>query len=225
MQRSLRGKQLAFNCGSVKCNLCQFCLNSCASAWSWENRSGSVWSKRWAWNLKRHWFEAVFAPTWGRWTSNAASWKEHRPAPVGETENVNSWHTWRKQDGKPPSDRAPKAVNNGMTIGQSYSTLVLAKWSIAKCSTSSDPCMVNFRYFQCKDESDLFSRCFEYPARACHITQESQRCISVTAILTNIGIVPNRLPAFLYASCFAMRCKNGVSHVCHACRTWTWPLK
>ena len=24
--------------------------------------------------------------------------------------------------------------------------------------------------FQCKDEGDLFSRCFEYPAHACHVT-------------------------------------------------------
>ena len=169
-----------------------------ASAWSWKLRSRSGWSKRIAWNWKRHWFEAVFVPTWRWWTSNAAGWQEHRPAFMGDTENANPWHMWGKQGGKHPSDWAPKAVNNGMIIGPSYSILVLAKWSIAKCSTRSDPCMVNFRYFQCKDESDLFSRCFEYPARACHITQESQRrrWMFVTAVLTNFGIVPNPLTAF-----------------------------
>ena len=83
-------------------------------------------------------------------------------------------------------------MNNGMTIGPSYSALVLAKWSVAKCSTSSWP-WVNLSHFQCKDESDLLSRCFEYPARACHIAQESQRCMSVTAVLTNIGMMLNRL--------------------------------
>ena len=30
--------------------------------------------------------------------------------------------------------------------------------------------------------------------------------------------------SFFNASCGAMRCKNGVPHICHACRTWTWPL-
>ena len=80
-------------------------------------------------------------PTWRWWTSNAAGWPEHRPAPVGETENANTWHMRGKQDGKHPSNQAPKAnhENNGMTIGPSYSTLVLAKWSIAKCSTNSWP--------------------------------------------------------------------------------------
>ena len=112
-------------------------------------------------------------------------------------------------------------MNNRMTIGPSYSILVLAKWSIAKCSTSSSHLASSF-YFQCKDETDLFSRCFEYPAHACHIAQESQRYMSVTAVLTNIGIVPKRLPAFLNASCGTVRCKNEVPHICHAFRTCTW---
>ena len=43
-----------------------------------------------------------------------------------------------------------------------------------------------------EDETDLFSRCFEHLAHACHITQ-SQRCMSVTAVLTNTGMMPNRL--------------------------------
>ena len=75
MQRSSRGK-LAFNCGPVKYNFCKFCINMC------------IGMERWAWKMKRHWFEAVFVSTWGRWTSNAAGWPEHRPAPVGETENA-----------------------------------------------------------------------------------------------------------------------------------------
>ena len=86
-----------------------------------------------------------------------------------------------------------------------------------------DSCMVNFCYFPCKDETDLFSRCFEYSAHACHIAQESQRCVFVTAGLTNIGMMPNVLTVLFNASC-AMRCKNGVPHICHAFRTWTWPL-
>ena len=87
----------------------QFCISSCASAWSWKLWSRSAWSKRWAWNLKRLWFEAVFVSTWRRWTSSAAGWQEHRPAPMGETENANTWHMWRKQDGTHPLDWAPKA--------------------------------------------------------------------------------------------------------------------
>ena len=108
MQRSSRGK-LAFNCRPVKCSFCQFCISSCASAWSWKSGSRSGWSKRWAWNLKRHWFEAVFVPTDQRWTSSAACWQEHRPARVGEAENANTWHKWGKQDGTHPFNRAPRA--------------------------------------------------------------------------------------------------------------------
>ena len=85
------------------------CASACASAQSWKPWSGLVWSKRIAWNLKCHWFEAVFVPTWRWWTSNAASWQEHRPAPMDETENANTWRMSGKQDGKHPSDRAPKA--------------------------------------------------------------------------------------------------------------------
>ena len=110
MQRSSRGK-IAFNCGRVKCNFCQFCINMCIgrSVWSWKLRSLSVWSKRIAWNLKRRWFEAVFVPTDERWTSTAACWQEHRPSIVGETENVNSSHMWWKQDGTHPLDKASRA--------------------------------------------------------------------------------------------------------------------
>ena len=81
--------------------------------------------------------------------------------------------------------------------------------------------MVNLFYFQCKDETDLFSRCFEYSAHACHVAQESQRCISVTAVLRH-GAKSSH--TFFNASCGTVRCKNGVPHICHAFRTWTWPL-
>ena len=79
---------------------------------------------------------------------------------------------------------------------------------ITKCSTGSWP-WVNLSYFQCKDESDLFWRCLEYRAHACHVT-ESQRWTSVTAVSTDFGMVPNRLTAFFNASCGAIRCKNGL---------------
>ena len=109
MQRSSRGKLLvAFNCGPVTCNFCQFCVNMCFGM-AWKPRSGSVWSKRWSWNWKRLWFEAGFVPTWRRWTSSAACWQEHRAAFMDETENANPWHMWGKQDGKHPSDRASRA--------------------------------------------------------------------------------------------------------------------
>ena len=77
-------------------------------------------------------------------------------------------------------------MNYRMTTGPSYSTLILAKWSVAKCSLSSWP-SVNLSYFRCKDEGDLFSRCFEHEAHASHITQKSQWCKFVTAVLTNFG--------------------------------------
>ena len=96
-------------------------------------------------------------------------------------------------------------MNYGMTIGPSYSTLVLTKWSIAKCSTGSWP-WVNLSHFQCTDETDLFWRCFAYPAHACHVT-ESQRWTSVTAVSTDFGMVPSRLTAFFN---FHVSCQNGV---------------
>ena len=42
--------------------------------------------------------------------------------------------SWRRA-----TDWAPKAMNYVMVIGLSCSTLVLAKWSIAKCSTNNWP--------------------------------------------------------------------------------------
>ena len=182
----------------MKCNFCQFWC-------SWKLRSGSDWSKRIASNLKRHWFEAVFVPTWRWWTSNAAGWPEHRPAPMGETENANTWHTWRKRDGKHPLDKASRANHE---LWNDDRSILFHSWVLQSAAPAVDSCMVNFCYFPCKDETDLFSRCFEYPAHACHIAQESRRCMSVTAALTNIGMVPNRLPAFFNASCGAIRCKN-----------------
>ena len=215
MQSFLRGK-IAFKCGSGNAISASF-ASTCASAQSWKSRSRSAWSKRWAWNLKRHWFEAVFVRTDG---------DELRMLPAGKSTRQRLWVRQKMSirgtcDGNrmgstPWTRQVEPIMNYGMTIGPSYSTLVLTKWSIAKCSTSSWP-WVNFSPTS-KDASEPFSRCFAYPAHVCHVTQESQRWMSVTAVLTNIGMVPNRL------SCGAMRCKIGVPHICHACRTWTWPL-
>ena len=115
---------------------------------------------------------------------------ELRVLPAGKS---TGQHLWVKQkmpihgtcDGNrmgrtPWTELLKPIMNYGMTIGPSYSTLVLAKWSIAKCSTGSWP-WVSLSYFQCKDESDLFWRCLEYRAHACHVT-ESQRWTSVTAV-------------------------------------------
>ena len=91
---------------------------------------------------------------------------------MGEIENANTWHMWGKQERKHPLDWAPSP---------SYSTLILAKWSLAKCSLSSWP-SINLSNFQCKDERDLFSRCFEYPAHACHVT-----CVMLAELLPDVG--------------------------------------
>ena len=143
---------------------------------------------------------------------------ELRMLPAGQSTGQHLWviqkmpirgTTEGNRMGRTPWTELLKPIMNyGMTIGPSYSTLVLAKWSIAKCSTGSWP-WVNLSYFQCKDESDLFWRCLEYRAHACHVT-ESQRWTSVTAVSTDFGMVPNRLTTFFNASCGAIRCKNGL---------------
>ena len=143
---------------------------------------------------------------------------ELRMLPAGQSTGQHLWVIQKmpirgtsegNRMGRTPWTRQVEPIMNyGMTIGPSYSTLVLAKWSIAKCSTGSWP-WVNLSYFQCKDESDLFWRCLEYRAHACHVT-ESQRWTSVTAVSTDFGMVPNRLTAFFNASCGAIRCKNGL---------------
>ena len=173
MQRSSRGK-LAFHCGPVKRNFRQFCINfgtASTSTWPWKPGSGTAWSKRWAWNLKRLWFEAVFVPSLGRWTPSAACWQEQRPAPapMGEIENANTWHMWGKQERTHPLDWAPKANHE----------LRNDEWSIL---FHSHPGSVNLSYFRCKDEGHLFSRCFEYPAHACHVTS-----VMLAELLPEVG--------------------------------------
>ena len=198
MQRSSRSK-LAFKCGSVKCSFCQFCINSCASAWSWKPRSRcrSGWSKRWAWNWKRRWYEAVLVSTRRRRTSMLPAGKSTgQHLWVRQKMSIRGTCRANRMGSTPSTGLLEPIMNYGMTIGPSYSTLVLAKWSIAKCSTSSWPWVNISPTF--KDETDLFSRCFEYPARACHIIPESQRWMFVTA------------HSFFNASCSAMRCKNWV---------------
>ena len=79
---------------------------------------------------------------------------------------------------------------------------------------------VNLSYFQCKDETDRFSRCFEYPAH--HITQESQRWMSVTAVLTDFGTVPSRFTALLNVS--AAPAVDPWSVFPTSMQRWKWPV-
>ena len=128
---------------------------------------------------------------------------ELRMLPAGKS---TGQHLWVKQkmtirgacegNGMPLDWLLKPSLNHGMMIGPS---LVMGKWSIARSSTSSWP-WVNLSFFQCKDESDLFWRCLEYLAHACHVT-ESQRWTSVTAVSTDFGMVPSRLTAFFPVSC------------------------
>ena len=132
---------------------------------------------------------------------------------MGETENANMWHMWGKQDGKHPSDWAPKAVNNGIAIGPSYSTLVLAKWSIAKCSTNSWPLHGQFVLLLPMQGSNW--PVFE-------MFRILGTCLSHRARITAMHVCDSRFDkhwhgakssrSFFNASC-AMRCKNGVPRI------------
>ena len=74
--------------------------------------------------------------------------------------------------------------------------LVMAKWIIADCMTSSG-LWVNLRS-PCKHESELLSRCFKCPPCACRITSKSKRCKSVAAVFTDVGgMAFHRLAEFL----------------------------
>ncbi len=66
------------------------------------------------------------------------------------------------------------------TNSHSYSLLVLAKWSIVKCSNTSWR-LVNLCCFPCKDEGDLLWRCFNFPPYASNMPSNSKRCKSLTA--------------------------------------------
>ena len=183
-----------------------------ASAWSWKLRSRSGWSKRIAWNWKRHWFEAVFVPTWRWWTSNAASWQEHRPAFMGDTENANPWHMWGKQGGKHPRTGLLKPImNNRMTIGPSYSILVLAKWRIAKCSTRSWLLHGQFPLLPMQGWKWPVLEMFRIPGT----------CLSHHTRITAMNVCDSRFDKlwhsakssrsfFQNSSCGTVRCKNGV---------------
>ena len=79
-----------------------------------------------------------------------------------------------------------------MSIGACYShyhsLLVLAKWSIVKCR-STRWLLVNLCCFPCKDEGDLFWRCFKLPPYPCSMPSNPKRCMSLTAFyfLKNSG--------------------------------------
>ena len=167
MQRSSRGK-LAFHCGPVKCNFCQFCINF-----------GTV-RKTWKWirMVEEVTLEPEAPLVWSNLRTNPTG-DESRTLPAGKNTGQHLWVTQKlpirgtcegsRRGSTPWTGLLKPIINYGMTISPSYSTLILAKWSLAKCSLSSWP-SVNLSYFQCKDEGDLFSRCFEYPAHACHVT-------------------------------------------------------
>ena len=50
----------------------------------------------------------------------------------------------------------------------------------------------------------------------------SGTCLSHRTRITAMNVCDSP-QLLLNASCSAMRCKNGVPHICHAWRTWTWP--
>ena len=156
---------------------------------------------------------------------------ELRMLPAGKS---TGQHLWVKQKmpirgtcganrmGSTPLTRLLKLImNNGMTIGPSYSTLVLAKWSIAKSSTNSRPLHGQFVLLPMQGWNWPVFEMFRILGT----------CLSCRARITAMHFCDSRFEAwcqifsqFFNASCGTVRCKNGVPHICHAFRTWTWPL-
>ena len=85
-------------------------LNSCASAWSWKLWSRSAWSKRWAWNLKRLWFEAVFVSTWRMMNFECCRLARAQASTYGWNRKCQYMaHVTETGWGRTPWTRAPKA--------------------------------------------------------------------------------------------------------------------
>ena len=111
-------------------------------------------------------------------------------------------------------------MNNGMTmLGPSYSTLVLAKWSIAKSSTNSWPLHGQFVLLPMQG--------WNWPVL--EMFRILGTCLSHHTRITAMHVCDSRFDKHWHGakssySSFQWQCKNGVPHICHAFRTWTWSL-
>ena len=218
-----KGPHKVSQLATVKYNFCQFCINMCIgrSVWSWKLRSLSVWSKRIAWNLKRHWFEAVFVPTDKRWTSNAACWQEHTAAPMGETENANPWHMWWKQDGTHPLDKASRANHEQWN----------RDWSILFRSCSGQMKYCKVQHQQAVDPESICPTsnarmkvtCFGDVSNTWHMLVTSHKNHSDACLWQPFW------QTLAWCQIVSAAAQSGarmgfLSHICHACSTWNWPL-